>query len=69
MLCGHKSIEQIQFYTTINEKALRKYLKLENGIPSSDTILRVLVRIDTKQERKSVYRICKTDIWKEYSRK
>ena len=52
MLCGHKSIEQIQFYATINEKALRKYLKLENGIPSSDTILRVLARIDTKQFEK-----------------
>ena len=49
MLCGHKSIEQIYFYAKLSEQALKKYLKLENGIPSSDTILRVLARIDTKQ--------------------
>jgi len=32
MLCGHKSIEQIQFYATINEKALRKYLIVYNKV-------------------------------------
>ena len=52
MLCGHKSIEQIQFYAMLNEQTLKKYLKLENGIPSSDTILRVLARIDAKQFEK-----------------
>ena len=52
MLCGHKSIEQIYFYAKINEQALKKYLKLENGIPSSDTILRVLAMIDPKQFEK-----------------
>ena len=31
---------------------LKKYLKPENGIPSSDTILRVLARIDAKQPEK-----------------
>jgi len=31
---------------------LKKYLKPENGIPSSDTILRVLARIDAKQLEK-----------------
>ena len=30
----------------------KKYLKLENGIPSSDTILRVLARIDAKELEK-----------------
>jgi len=52
MLCGHKSIEQIYFYAKINEQALKKYLKLENGMPSSDTILRVLAMIDPKQFEK-----------------
>ena len=52
ILCGYKSIEQIQFYATVSEQTLKKYLKLENGIPSSDTILRVLARIDAKQLEK-----------------
>ena len=52
ILCGYKSIEQIQFYATLSESILKKYLKLENGIPSSDTILRVLARIDAKQLEK-----------------
>ncbi|WP_253728986.1 ISAs1 family transposase [Treponema sp. OMZ 857] len=52
VLCGYKSIEQIQFYATLSEQTLKKYLKLENGIPSSDTILRVLARIDAKQLEK-----------------
>ena len=52
VLCGYKSIEQIQFYATVSEQTLKKYLKLENGIPSSDTILRVLARIDAKQLEK-----------------
>ena len=52
VLCGYKSIEQIQFYAALSEQTLKKYLKLENGIPSSDTILRVLARIDAKQLEK-----------------
>ena len=34
------------------KRILKKYLKLENGIPSSDTILRALARIDAKQLEK-----------------
>ena len=52
VLCCYKSIEQIQFYAALSEQTLKKYLKLENGIPSSDTILRVLARIDAKQLEK-----------------
>ena len=52
VLCGYKSIEQIQFYATLSEQTLKKYLKLENGIPGSDTILRALARIDAKQLEK-----------------
>ena len=49
IVCGYKSIEQIHFYAELSKNILKKYLKLENGIPCSDTILRVLARIDTKQ--------------------
>ena len=49
IVCGYKSIEQIHFYAELSKNILKKYLKLENGIPGSDTILRVLARIDTKQ--------------------
>ena len=35
VLCGYKSIEQIQFYATLSEQTLKKYLKLENGIPAA----------------------------------
>lgn len=49
IVCGYKSIEQIHFYAELSKNILKKYLKPENGIPGSDTILRVLARIDTKQ--------------------
>ena len=52
IVCGYKSIEQIHFYAELSKNILKKYLKLENGIPCSDTILRVLARIDTKQLEK-----------------
>lgn len=46
-LCGHKDIDEIQYNAEISEKELKKYLRLENGIPSPDTILRVLAGIDS----------------------
>lgn len=49
LLCGYKSIEEIHFYAEQCEDDLRKYLELPNGIPSSDTILRVLARINSKE--------------------
>lgn len=52
MLCGHKNIEEIQFNAELSEEFLKKYLKLENGIPSADTILRVLAGIDSRQLEK-----------------
>ena len=48
LLCGYKSIEEIHFYAELSINQLKKYLELPNGIPSSDTILRVLARIETK---------------------
>ena len=49
ILCGYKTIEEIHFYAEMSMNALKKYLRLENEIPGSDTILRVLARIDTKE--------------------
>lgn len=49
LLCGYKSIESIHLYAELSINVLKKYLVLENGIPSADTILRVLAKIDTGQ--------------------
>ena len=49
LLCGYKSIESIHLYAELSVNVLKKYLILANGIPSADTILRVLAKIDTKQ--------------------
>lgn len=46
LLCGYKSIEAVHLYAELSESALKKYLALPNGIPSADTILRVLAKID-----------------------
>ena len=47
LLCGYKSIESIHLYAELSVNVLKKYLILANGIPSADTILRVLAKIDT----------------------
>ena len=52
LLCGYKSIESIHLYAELSINILKKYLLLANGIPSADTILRVLARIDTEQLEK-----------------
>ena len=49
LLCGYKSIEEIHFYAELSIDVLKKYLELPNGIPSNDTILRVLARLETKE--------------------
>ena len=46
LLCGYRSIEEIHFYAELSEELLKKYLELPNGIPSSDTILRILARLN-----------------------
>ena len=48
LLCGYKSVEAIHLYAELSIKTLKKYLDLSNGIPSADTILRVLAKIDTE---------------------
>lgn len=49
LLCWYKSIEEIHFYAELSIDVLKKYLELPNGIPSSDTILRVPARLGTKE--------------------
>ncbi len=48
-LTGCKDIEEIHFSAEIWEERLKKYLELPNGIPSADTILRVIAGIDGKE--------------------
>ena len=48
-ICGHTDIEDIVFWAEYEIDRLRKFLELKNGIPSADTILRVLAHIDSKQ--------------------
>jgi predicted transposase YbfD/YdcC len=46
MVCGMENVENITFFGINHIEWLKKYLVLPNGIPSADTILRVLGRID-----------------------
>ena len=49
LLCGCKSVEAIHLYAELSADTLKKYLSLKNGIPSADTILRVLAKLDPAQ--------------------
>jgi predicted transposase YbfD/YdcC len=49
MVCGVGNIENIPFFGIAHLAWLKQYLLLPNGIPSADTILRVLARIDHKK--------------------
>ena len=46
MVCGVECIEDITFFGITHMQWLKQYLALPNGIPSADTILRVLARIN-----------------------
>ena len=60
LLCGYKSIEAIHLYAELSVNVLKKYLILENGIPSADTILRVLAKIDTEHLGKAFIEYAKS---------
>ncbi|MDR2177143.1 MAG: ISAs1 family transposase, partial [Treponema sp.] len=49
MVCGVESVEDMVFFGETHQGWLKKYLGLPNGIPSADTILRVLGRIDHRK--------------------
>ena len=55
MVCGVESIENITFFGETHLDWLKNYLTLPNGIPSADTILRVLARIDSKKFEESFF--------------
>jgi Transposase len=45
-LAGCDEWKQIYLFSTFHEKTLREYLELPNGLPSSDTIRRVMAIVD-----------------------
>jgi hypothetical protein len=49
MVCGVESVEDMVFFGETHYQWLKRYLSLPNGIPSADTILRVLGRIDHRK--------------------
>lgn len=53
-LTGCKNIEEIHFSAEVCEEMLKKYLELPNGIPSTDTILRVLAGIKGEELEKAL---------------
>lgn len=48
IICGCDEWEEIELYAEKKESWLRKYIELPNGIPSHDTINRVISAIDPK---------------------
>ena len=53
MVCRVETVEDIVFFGVTHLAWLKQYLSLPNGIPSADTILRVLARIDSKKFEES----------------
>ena len=49
MICGAEIWKQMVDFACSKEEFLKKFLKLENGIPSDDTINRVFSAIDSNQ--------------------
>lgn len=49
VLCGQNDVEGIVMFGQTRIQELKHYIPLKNGIPSADTILRVLARLDSKQ--------------------
>jgi hypothetical protein len=43
LVCGVESVEDITFFGETRQVWLKKHLVLPNGIPGTDTILRVLI--------------------------
>lgn len=56
MLSNANEWDEIQMFAVMNEDIFRKYLELPNGIPSHDTINRVMGLIEPKElEKLSIY--------------
>ena len=48
VLTGHNDFEEMVIFAEARIEILRKYIKLENGIPHKDTIKRVIALLDPK---------------------
>ncbi len=53
IMAGVQTFDEIELFGTLHEKWLKKYLKLPNGIPSHDTINRVLSLLEPLELQKS----------------
>jgi hypothetical protein len=51
LVCGVEDIENITFFGITRLSWLNQYLALPNGIPSADTIRRLLARMTAKSSR------------------
>lgn len=49
ILTGHNDFEEMVIFAEARVEILRKYIKLENGIPHKDTLKRVIAIIDANQ--------------------
>ena len=54
MICGFTGWEQFELFALSRVSWLKKYISLENGVPSHDTIRRVFERIDPNQLKKAL---------------
>ena len=53
VLCGAESVTEIEEFSVSKEDWLKKYLQLSNGVPSYDTIARVLSIVDSIELEKA----------------
>lgn len=49
VICGATSYQKVEMFGTSKEKWLKKYIKLENGVPDACTFRNVIKSIDTQQ--------------------
>jgi len=68
-ICGAETLEEMELFGRSKEEWFKRMLELPNGIPSHDTIGRVLARINPKEFRESflgwvgsIYRVIKNQV-------
>lgn len=68
-ICGAETLEEMELFGRSKEEWFKRMLELPNGIPSHDTIGRVLARINPKEFRESflgwvgsIYRVIKDQV-------
>ncbi len=66
IICGATSYAKVEIFGKSKEKRLRKYLKLEDGIPDACTFRNIIKSIDTQQLHTKwslIHKVCK---WVEF---